>query len=151
MPAMLTRPGFWAYAGATGAAVASSLALASAFGVSGRADVALTIALVAAAVYAITPAENRGEAKRLWGMVALALGGLMLGSGVGAMAGTFAAPDMIVGAETESARAAAPSLVLAMSALIAALVYLGVFRLGWPLVRPAYAPPAPAAWTQRFL
>lgn len=148
---MLTRPGYWAYAGATGAAAASSLALASAFGVRGHADVALTIALMAGAVYAITPAENRGDAKRLWGMVALALGGLILGSGVGAMSGMAAAPDLILGAESESARAAAPSLVLAMSALIAAAAYLGVFRLGWPLVRPITAAPPPAAWTRRFL
>lgn len=146
---MLTRPGFWAYASATGAAVATSVALASAFGISGRADVALTIACLGGAVYAITPAENRGEAKRLWGMVALALGGLMLGSGVAVMAGMAIAPGMILDAESEAARAAAPSLILAMSSSIAVLGYLGVFRLGWPLVRPAQT--APAAGAPRFL
>lgn len=128
--------GFWSYALVTGASVALALALTTSFGIRGHADVAVTIGLLAGAVYLITPAAQRDQAKRLWGMVALALGGLMLSSLVGMLFGVGIAFSAIVEAETKAAQQAAPALVLAASVAVAVVGYLAVFRLGWPLVKP---------------
>ncbi|MEJ0059786.1 MAG: hypothetical protein WDM79_09520 [Terricaulis sp.] len=142
-------PGFWTCALATGGAIAAQMALAGLFHITGRADVALMIAMIAGAVYLVTPGAQRGDAKRLWGMVLLAFVGLILSSGVGAMLGVSIAFSAIVGAETDAAREAGPSLVLAVAVAAACAAYLGVFRLGWGLVKPPETAPAAADWTKR--
>lgn len=143
---MTQTPGYWTYALATGAAIALELALASLLKIRGHADVALMIGIIAAAVYAVTPAHQRGEAKRLWLMIFLALGAMMLASGLGALWGVAMAPFAFAPAIREGAspHPLTGALVLGAAVVMAAGAYLALFRAGWPYVKPPEAP-APAA------
>lgn len=106
-------------------------------GLSGHADVAATIALMAGAVFAVTPAPQRGEATRLWGMVALALLASLLAAGIGVglavglgyyMIGELGGQGLSLGL--------APWVALIFATSVRAAVYLAIFAAGWSMVRP---------------
>ncbi len=148
---MNDTPGFWAYALGTGAAIGLQLALVSLLQIRGHADVALMIGMIAGAAYLITPAPRRGDAKRLWTMIFLALGAMMLSSALGALWGVAMAPLMI-GAAMRAGEGLdlMPGLVLGLTVLMGAGAYLALFRFGWRFVKPPECAAPPATWTQLF-
>jgi hypothetical protein len=106
-------------------------------GLSGHADVAAMIALTAGAVYAFTPVAQRGEATRLWGMVALALLASLLAAGIGAGL-TVALGYFMIEAIAEQGLGVglAPWIALIFATCVRAAVYFAVFAAGWSLVKP---------------
>jgi hypothetical protein len=114
---MENRPGFWIYLAATGAAA--------------------MIALMAGAVYLVTPAPQRGEANRLWGMVALALLASLLAAGIGVGLAVALGYFMLVAlGESGLGVKFAPWIALIFATSVRAAVYLAVFAAGWSMVKP---------------
>ncbi|MGE0828411.1 MAG: hypothetical protein AB7O04_03555 [Hyphomonadaceae bacterium] len=148
------RAGFLTYLLATGGSILGAVALTTSFGISGYADVALTLGMLIGAVYLVTPADERGEAKRLFGIVALAMGAFMAGSGVGVLAGVGVAPREILDAPAEASRAGLTFKIMAISIGVAACVYTALFAAGWryaaPQRRREAATDEPADWAKRL-
>ncbi len=137
---MENRPGFWLYATATGAVAMLGPWLTAFAGLSGHADVAAMIALMGATVYAVTPAPQRPDAMRLWGMVALALLASLLAAGIGVGLTMALGLSMleVVGEQGWSVRLTA-WIALLFAVAVHAGVYLAVFAGGWSLVKPRAA------------
>ncbi len=109
----------------------------------GRLDVALTIGALAAVVYGLTPRRHWDQAKRLWGMVFLALVALIAGSFAGTLVGMMAGFPVMFTAAFSGVGSIGFAVSLIVALVAACIAYFFVFRLGWPLVEPRDEPAQP--------
>ncbi|NWG54244.1 MAG: hypothetical protein HXY28_11035 [Hydrogenophilaceae bacterium] len=126
----MTSARYWTYVFATAGAILAEMWLTHALKISGRAEVALMIAALAASVYAATPRAAWGEAKRIWGVAAVAFGALMAASFIGALAGAGMAPSAMLA--NPGAHGAFATLGVAM--IVAAGAYFWLFWLGYSFI-----------------
>jgi hypothetical protein len=139
----MSTPGLKSYVVGTLAAFVLSRAVVELFHLGGRADVALTIACLAAVIYALTPAYQRGQAKRLWGMVFLSIVSLIAGSAAAAVLGMAAGLPSIFTAMAAGEATLGLAFTYCIALVGGGFVYFAVFRWGWPLVQPRDEPAEP--------
>lgn len=133
---MRADPGFLTYAVAAVGGLAAAGSVTGMIGVNGHYDIALSLGIMFGVLYAITPPAQRRDVKRIWGAALLAFAAMFFASAAAMLLSATIGAGALRLAQAPAAPQAQAAAAMGAAGLIALLVYLAAFRVGWRLVRP---------------
>ncbi|MGE3929504.1 MAG: hypothetical protein AB7G05_05030 [Hyphomonadaceae bacterium] len=133
---MRASPGFLTYAIAAVGGLAAATSITGAISLRGHYDLAISLGVMFAVLYAVTPAAHRRDVKRIWGAALLAFAAMLFSSAAAMLLGVPIGAGALSLTQVSAAPAVQAAAAMTAAGVIALLVYLAAFRVGWRLVRP---------------